>query len=205
MYLASFHVFFLFKSIWLLPFMFFLSRPLCNFFVLIPLISAAHQAHLSSSVYLFFETSTQAIIVFTNNEKIFCLGSIYSGSISQRLVAFHWVYPSVDSGQFGRKAVSDIDVLIVDRSYTVSEKETFKQGPCLLMKPTSNPGYVRLFKGRSIRSRCISSKGFRKYWRGLVDQVELFTRYTGRGDRFPDRGKDVTGTIRSHQSNIIKF
>lgn len=120
---------------------------------------------------------------------------ILSGSISQRLVAFHWVYPSVDSGLFGRKAVPDIDVLIVDKSYTVSEEENFKHGLCLLMKPTSNPGYVRLFKGSTVRSRCISSKGFRKYWRGLVDQVELFTRYTGRGNRFPGRGKDVTGIL----------
>ena len=117
----------------------------------------------------------------------------YAGSVAQRLVAFHWVYPSVDSGLFGRKAVPDIDVLIVDKSYVVSE--IFKQGSYLLMKPTSNPGYVRLYKGNSVRSRCISSKGFRKYWRGFIDEVELFTRLSGRSRRFPERGKSITGAL----------
>ncbi|XP_045170620.2 uncharacterized protein LOC123533050 [Mercenaria mercenaria] len=125
---------------------------------------------------------------------------ILSGSLSQKLTAFHFIYPSKESGQFGRKADTDIDVLIVDKSNKVTEKYT--PGNNFLMQPTKHIGYVRLYKGVPNRSKCISSKGFRKHWKSFVDDTELFTRYTGRGNRFPRRGDTLTGPAITKVENL---
>ncbi|XP_053392565.1 uncharacterized protein LOC128555120 isoform X2 [Mercenaria mercenaria] len=125
---------------------------------------------------------------------------ILSGSLSQKLTAFHFIYTSKESGHFGKKADTDIDVLIVDKSNKVTEKYT--PGRNFLMQPTKHIGYVRLYKGAPNRSKGISSKGFRKHWKSLVDDTELFTRYTGRGNRFPRRGDTLTGPAITKVENL---
>jgi site-specific recombinase XerD len=79
----------------------------------------------------------------------------------------------------GRQSKGDIDVLIVDKSNSVTQiyHSTERR---YIMKDSYHPGYVMLFK----RSQTISSKGFKKYWKNIINRVEIHKR-TGRGECFP--------------------
>ena len=118
---------------------------------------------------------------------VFYVSCFIIGSHAQNLVAFHWRYPPITPLAVGRQSKGDIDVLIVDKSNSVTQiyHSTERR---YIMKDSYHQGYAMLFR----RSQTISSKGFRKYWKNIIDRVEIHKR-RGRGECFPARGDKSSG------------
>lgn len=112
------------------------------------------------------------------------------GSHAQNLLAFHWKYPPNTPMEMGMRSMTDIDVLLVNKYQTVAEfpNSSIRQ---YIMKESSHSGYVELLKGK----KKISSKGFKKYWKTIIDKVQMHTFLNGRGNKFPARGDKSSGKI----------
>ncbi|XP_052100909.1 uncharacterized protein LOC127734915 [Mytilus californianus] len=88
----------------------------------------------------------------------------------------------------GLRSMTDIDVLLVNKYQTVAEVPHSSKRQ-YIMKKSSHSGYVNLFKGK----QTISSKGFKKYWKTIIDKVQMHAFLSGRGKKFPARGDKSSG------------
>ncbi|VDI07473.1 Hypothetical predicted protein [Mytilus galloprovincialis] len=113
---------------------------------------------------------------------------LFTGNHAQNLLAFHWKYPPNTPMEMGMRSMTDIDVLLVNKYQTVAElpNSSIRQ---YIMKEISHSGYVELFKGK----KKILSKGFKKYWKTIIDKVQMHTFLNGRGNKFPARGYKSSG------------
>ncbi|XP_062573960.1 uncharacterized protein LOC134235807 isoform X2 [Saccostrea cucullata] len=122
----------------------------------------------------------------------------------QNLTAIHWRYPiSSTSHSMGRLCDSDVDVLIVDLQKYAGESKGRHHGNHYVYEYSpEHPGYVRVYKGQGKGRKVISGKGFKKFWKEVVDQIEIHTRYTGRGTKFPSRGEKRSGPAITKMENV---
>ncbi|XP_061177756.1 uncharacterized protein LOC133186540 [Saccostrea echinata] len=128
----------------------------------------------------------------------------YTGSQMQNLTAIHWRYPTPStSHSMGRQCDSDVDVLLVDPKNCAGESKISHHGNHYVYEYSpEHPGYVRVYRGRGKGRKVISGKGFKKFWKEMVDKIEIHTRYTGRGTKFPSRGEKRSGPAITKVENV---
>ena len=119
------------------------------------------------------------------------------GSQIQNLTVIHWRYPTHSTSySMGRQCDSDVDVLLVDPTTCAGEaKFGILSNEYVFEYSLDHKGYVKIYRGQGKGRKAISGKGFKKFWKNIIDQEEIHTRFTGRGNTFPKRGNQRSGKL----------